>query len=245
MNTKHIFNMKHSKLILVFLLFAVTFTACKKDNEIEPNAPEITGLEIGTDNKKIAHPGNDLHVEAQIVAQSNIASVTLEIHPETGTGWTFSTTYTEGFAGAKNAEFHKHIDVPADAPVGAYHVHLKVKDEAGRETSVESDLKLEADPTLPSVTGFEVGLNAAGNDLHSEATITAPNKIAKITVEIHGAAWEKEFIYTDANMVGLTTYNFHKHMNVADAPKGHYHVHLKIVDQANKENEFEEHFDKP
>ncbi|MFC3199905.1 hypothetical protein ACFOET_19960 [Parapedobacter deserti] len=28
------------------------------------------------------------------------------------------------------------------------------------------------------------------------------------------------------------------------APAGHYHVRLKVVDQAGKENEFEEHFDK-
>lgn len=241
----NIINMKHTKLLLAFLFLAVTFTACKKDNEIDPNAPEINGFELGTNNSKTGHPGNDLHIEAQIVAQGNIASVELEIHPKSGTGWTVNTTFTEGFSGQKNAEFHEHIDIPADAVLGDYHVHLKVTDQNGRETVVESDLKLVNDPTLPTVSDFEVSLNAAGNDLHAEANVTAPNKIAKITLEVHGNGWEKEVEYTDAAMVGLTTYNFHKHVDVAAAPKGHYHVHLKITDQQNKEIEFEEHFDKP
>lgn len=135
--------------------------------------------------------------------------------------------------------------MPADAALGSYTVKLKARDTKGRETTIESTLELHNDPTLPSATGFEVGLNAAGNDLHAEAVVTATNKLAKIIVEIHGNGWEKEFSYEDANLVGKTTYNFHKHMDVTAAPKGHYHVHLKVVDQAGKEAEFEAHFDKP
>lgn len=120
-----------------------------------------------------------------------------------------------------------------------------MRDTNGKETKVESTLELQNDPTLPSATGFEVGLNAAGNDLHAEASITAPNKLAEIIVEIHGNGWEKEFSYKDEKIVGQTTYNFHKHMDVTAAPKGHYHVHLKVVDQAGKSATFEEHFDKP
>ena len=135
--------------------------------------------------------------------------------------------------------------MPADAAIGKYRVVLTLTDQQGQVTKIESDLELKFDPTLPQATGFEVGLNTAGNDLHMEANITAVNKIAKIIVEIHGGNYEKEVIYTDAAMVGANSYNFHKHLNVSDVPKGHYHVHLKIVDQANKENEFEEHFDKP
>ena len=238
--------MKHNKLIAGFLLIAATFGACKKDDDVAGlSAPVISALEIGPDNNKTAHPGGDVHVEAEITATANIESVTLEINPKSGTGWKLNTVYMEGFAGLKNAEFHKHVDVPADAALGSYDVVLKVRDSNGQETKVESTLELQNDPSLPSLAGFEVGLNAAGNDLHAEATVTAANKIAQIIVEIHGNGWEKEFSYADANMVGQTTYNFHKHMDVTAAPKGHYHVHLKVVDQAGKAAEFEEHFDKP
>jgi hypothetical protein len=238
--------MKHNKLILALLFIAARFSACKKDEEM-PNtsAPVISGLEIGPNNNKTAHPGGDVHVEAQVTATENIESITLEIKSKNSTGWSLKTTYTDGFAGLKNAEFHKHVDVPVDAVLGAYEVYLTARDKNGKETKVESTLELSSDPTLPSLIGFEVGLNAAGNDLHAEAVVTAPNKIAQIVVEIHGNGWEKEFTYLDAAMIGQTTYNFHKHMDVTAAPKGHYHVHLKVIDQAGKETEFEAHFDKP
>lgn len=235
--------MKHNKIIIALLLITSIFAACKKD-KVELAGPTINGLEVGHENNKTAYPGTDIHIEAAIVAAANIAKVTLEIHPATAGGWEYEQEYTEGFAGQKNAAFHKHIDIPADAALGKYHIHLSVTDQQGQVTEVESELEIKFDPTLPSAIGFEIGLNAAGNDLHLEASISAVNKIAKITVEVHGPAWEKEFEFTDAAMVGQTTYNFHKHVNVGAAPAGHYHVHLKVTDQAGKENEFEEHFDK-
>jgi len=235
--------MKTTKTLLLFFLFAITFTACKKDEQM-PQAPTISALEVGTNNSKIAHPGNDLHIEAKINAPANIKDVVIEIHPKSGSGWNFNTTYTEGLAGLKAAELHKHIDVPVDASVGAYHGHVKVTDQNGQVSEVEFELQITADPSLAKVTDFEVGLNTAGNELHVEAAITAPNKIAKLVLEIHGSGWEKEVSYRDAALVGKTSYTLHTHLDVAAAPKGHYHVHLKVVDQSGKEVEFEEHFDK-
>lgn len=237
--------LKTVKMLFAALLLSSAFTACKKDDDDDMgSAPVISGLEVGLNNSKTAFPGADVHVEAEITATANIAKVTLEIHPQSGSGWEFKQEYTEGFVGLKNAEFHKHIDVPATAALGKYHMHLVVTDQLGRTTEIESELELKNDPTLPSITGFEVGLNAAKNDLHMEAVINAPGKIAKVVVEVHGGSWEKEFEFTDAAMVGQTTYNFHKHADITAAPAGHYHVHLKVIDQAGKENEFEEHFDK-
>ena len=235
--------MKISKFLFTFATVAALFTACKKDEVIE--MPKIEGLEVGLNNSKIAHPGSDLHIEAQLLATETIASVKLEIKPVATTGWSFNEEFTTGFTGQKNAEFHEHFDIPADAALGMYKVILTLTDAKGQITKVESDLELKYDPTLPQATDFEVDLNTAGNDLHVEATITAVNKIAKVVVEIHGGTYEKEVEYTDAAMVGATTYNLHKHINVSDVPAGHYHVHLKVVDQTGKENEFEEHFDKP
>lgn len=232
------------KPIFTLLLFISVFAACKKDSEEVFPAPTITGLEIGSANSKIGFAGNDIHIEGEIIAPANIASVTLDIHPKTGAGWTFNQTYTEDLVGLKNAEFHQHIDIPANAVLGVYHLHLKITDQAGQTTDVEADIEIKKDLTLPTVTGFEAAPNTAGNDLHLEAAIGAVNKIAKITVEIHGGTYKKEVAYTDAAMVGQTAYNLHKHIAIADAPVGHYHIHLKVEDQAGKSIEVEEHFDK-
>lgn len=234
------------KSILRNLLFVASVStlmaACSKDDDEPTPKPTITMHELGSDNSKIAYTGSDLHVDAEIVAPGNIASIMLEIHGDGN--WELDTTYTTGFAGLKNVEFHEHVDIPAEAPVGRYHFHLVVTDQRGQQTTYEDDLEIKEDPTLPTATGFEIGLNTAGDDLHVEASITAPNKIAKVVIEVHGSNWEKEFEFTDVAMVGQTTYNLHKHLNVGAAPAGHYHVHMKVVDQAGKEREFEEHFDK-
>ncbi len=220
------------------------FVACKKDKDDLPAAPTIQLTELGSDNSKTAYAGADLHIDAEILAPGNIASVQVEIHPEGSSDWEYDSVYTQGFVGLKNAEFHKHIDIPADAAPGHYHFHLIVTDQHGQKTTVEEELEIKVDPTLPSLTGLELELNEDKTDLHIGADIAAPNKIAKVVVEIHGGSWEKEYEYTDAGMIGKTEYHFHKHINVSEAPAGHYHIHIKIIDEAGKEREFEDHFDK-
>jgi len=247
MNTNNLIikssKMKTNKIFIAVLCFVAVLSACKKDKDVVIAPPTISGLEVGTSNNKTAYPGNDLHLEAEIEAPGNIANVKLEINPVNGTGWKVNTTYTDGFAGLKNAEFHKHIDVPEDAATGDYKVVLSVTDQQGKTTKIESDLKVVVDPTLPSVSGLEIEYE--GNDeIHFEANITAPNKIAKVVVEVHGGTYEEEFEFTDAAMVGQTSYTLHKHIHITGAPAGHYHVHVKVVDQAGKEIEVEEHFDK-
>lgn len=230
--------------MLALLLAGTLFVACKDDNEVDVAAPTITGVEIGSGNNKQAQAGGDLHIDAQIVAPGDIDRVQLTIHPEGSSGWELDTVFTEGLSGLKNADFHKHIDIPASAGLGDYHLHLVVVDKNGNKAEIESELQVIKDPTLPSVEGFEVEVEDAGKGLHLEAAITAPGKIAAVIVEVHGNGWEKEFEFKDAAMVGQTAFNFHKHVDIAAAPAGHYHVHLKVTDQAGKQNEFEEHFDK-
>jgi len=235
---------KQNKLTALALVgFTIlAFASCNKDEDIIQQ-PTIEGLEVGHDNNQTAYPGSDLHLDAEILAPGTIASIKLEIHPEAGEGWTFEKVYTTGYAGVKNADFHEHIDVPDDAAVGEYHLHLVVTDNAGNTAEAESHLEIVVDPTLPSIAGFEVEFEAAKGELHVEGDITAKHEIAEISVEVHGGDYEKEF-EVDGDYVGKTEFHLHKHFDISDAPAGHYHVHLRIKDQANKEREFEGHFDK-
>ncbi|GGH57024.1 hypothetical protein HNQ91_000127 [Filimonas zeae] len=227
--------------VLVASMFVV---ACSKNDDDAVPAPSITVTELGSDNSKIAFAGSDLHVDATLLAPGGIAGVAVEIHPEGASGWEFDSTYTEGFTGLKNATFHKHIDIPAEAAAGAYHVHFTITDQRGQKAEFEAELEIKVDPTLPTISGFAVATEDGGKELHVEGNIVAQNKIASVTVEVHGSAWEKEFVYNGAAMVGKTTYSLHEHIDISAAPAGHYHVHLKVTDQAGKEKEFEEHFDK-
>src|SRR3546814_5447762 len=138
-----IMNNQNKYLICIHLRFIlVTWAVCDKNGTPAVDKLLIESLEIGLDNSGIAHPGSDLHLDAAIVAPGDIASITLSIHPEGADGWEFEQVFTEGYEGLKNADFHEHIDVPADAAEGEYHLHLAVADKAGNTVEVESTLEL-------------------------------------------------------------------------------------------------------
>lgn len=143
--------MKTKKIITTILLVAgiFSFNACNKDDE--PAKPQITLTELGYDNSGIGYLGSDLHIEADIVAEAKIDRVTVEIHTESGHEgkaaanalfeWEVDTVYTE-FYGLKNTEFHKHLEIPAEADTGHYHFHFIVTDLEGQQTTVEEELEI-------------------------------------------------------------------------------------------------------
>jgi hypothetical protein len=136
-------------LATALVIFGFSAVSCNDD---EPSKPKATIHELGTDNSKTVVAGTDLHVDVEIEAPNKIASVTVKIHPE-GTAekaalvgtttWSFDSTYTE-FDGLRNAEFHKHIDVPVTAAAGDYHFHITVVDQDGYAASAEEELTVTA-----------------------------------------------------------------------------------------------------
>lgn len=117
------------------LLFA---TSCNKEEN--PAKPTVNLTEVGHDNEKVAMRGDDLHLEADILAEGLIKRIDVEIHQENGT-CEIEKSYTEGkYVGVKNVEFHEHIDIPADAPLGEYHLHFTVTDQKGQTTLAEAHI---------------------------------------------------------------------------------------------------------
>ena len=143
-------------LTAIFVMAMFVFVSCSDDDDDFP-APLISNLEIGHHNSMIGHPGHDLHIDADIVAEGRIESVVIEIHYEgdhhhdhksgqhddhDGHAWEFEHTWTE-FSGLLNARFHKHIDIPEDAKTGHYHFHFKVIDQQGKVTEIEEEFELK------------------------------------------------------------------------------------------------------
>ena len=126
------------KAILLFSLCVLGFSSCKDNNEPDPAKPVINLTEIGRDNSKTVTAGNDLHLDASIVAEGLIRQIDIEIRQEDG-DFKIEIAYTEGkYIGVINADFHEHIDIPADAPAGEYHLHFIVTDQLG-QTKMESE----------------------------------------------------------------------------------------------------------
>jgi len=155
--------MKANIYIKILLLSTtISLFSCEKD---ESASPLIDDFELGYQDSKKATLGNDLHINAEVVAEAKINTIKVEIHPEEGHDgkgasnpfhegeWEFDSTYTE-FQGLKNTTFHKHVDIPVTADTGTYHFHLIVTDMEGNQTEIEEDLKLEQpdDTEAPEIT---------------------------------------------------------------------------------------------
>lgn len=116
-------------------------TSCKKDDD-GPLEPEIDLTEVGSGNSRRAFIGGDLHLEAILRAEGLIAKIEIEIHEENGS-YEMARSYDEGmYIGTREVEFHEHIDIPIDAPAGAYHLHLTITDRQGKTASAHTELQL-------------------------------------------------------------------------------------------------------
>ncbi|MDO1498833.1 DUF4625 domain-containing protein [Euzebyella saccharophila] len=94
--------------------------------------------------------GSDFHVEFMIEAVNGIHNVSVDIHAhdlELAEGeeeWDFEEVYEEGLHEETSAEFHKHIDVPATAPAGEYHMLITIEDEDGNTKMIATHIDVTA-----------------------------------------------------------------------------------------------------
>ena len=134
--------MKTNNILRFLAIFTLVagLAACQKN----PAAPKITLTEVGHENSGKAEQGDDMHLEADILAEGLIKSIHVEIHKENGS-YEIEKSYTTGkYIGVKNIEFHEHIDIPAEAPLGEYHLHFTVTDNEGQTATAETHVEVIA-----------------------------------------------------------------------------------------------------
>ena len=143
------------KPIFFSLLTTILLISCT-DDEIQP--PVISNVEVGAVHDEgaedvhadegIAHPGESMHIGADILAFARIESITVDIHSDEITpaagevAWEFEEVYTDAKYQVLNAELHEDIMVPENAALGEYHVYIIVVDEAGNSTRAEAHFDL-------------------------------------------------------------------------------------------------------
>lgn len=235
-------------IILLFCMSIITFSSCSNDDDDKPAKPAINLTEIGSENSKRGVAGSDFHLEGSVIADGLIKQIDIEIHQESGGSFKIDKSYKEGkYIGVKNADFHEHIDIPADAPAGDYHLHFTVTDQFGQTTTVESEVAIEAVPVDILIEGLKFG---SGHDFLDDkigyigtapvvevASIKADNGIDRVFIEIHSegetAAFDLDTTYIYTGETELK--DFHKHVLIPDdVPAGDYHFHLKVYDKSGK-----------
>lgn len=141
------------KLKVVMITATIILAASCSDDEI--SMPEIQNFRIGYDNTAAFHAGDDLHIDAEIVARNGIDVIVIDIHYEGDHKKTFRLANGdhdnheweeeirfESFRGLKNTTFHEHIDIPADAMPGLYDLHFKVIDQEGYTAEVDVEFTI-------------------------------------------------------------------------------------------------------
>lgn len=143
------------KPILLSFFTILLFVSCT-DDEIQP--PVISNVEVGAVHDEgaedvhadegIAHPGESMHIGADILAFARIESITVDIHSDEITpaagevAWEFEEVYTDSKYQVLNAELHEDIMVPENAALGEYQVYIIVVDQAGNSTTAEAHFDL-------------------------------------------------------------------------------------------------------
>lgn len=128
-------------------LISVALFACESVDK-----PVINLLEVGYENTHTATIGQNLHLEAEMIADGKIDKIQLRIHPEgeehehetEHEGWEVDTLYTGAYADVRNTLFHEHIAIPAGAEAGHYHLHIILTDKEGYQATAEAEIELVA-----------------------------------------------------------------------------------------------------
>lgn len=94
--------------------------------------------------------GDDFHAEFMIDAVNGIHSITVDVHTHEvtpGEGeveWDYEEEFLGDYHEQTSVEFHEHIDIPATAPAGEYHVIFTVEDEDGNTVEYETHIDITA-----------------------------------------------------------------------------------------------------
>lgn len=238
-------NKKFILLSVLGLLIVSSFFSCKKENTLETAEKlDIVIKEVGIDNNMKVYAGQDLHIDADVTATRKISSIKIQITlAETNYGWDFTKTYTTGYVNLKNANFHEHIDVPDNAKAGKYELLIIVTDELGEKVQQKVEFEIVKDPTLPVLKGISLKV-VSPSMLNISGLVNAPNKIKELSVEVQSADWTKVFKFLEEDMVNQTSYNLNKNIDINGAPAGHYHINVKLTDQADKTMLYQIHLDR-
>ncbi len=135
-------SLKYLGILAIACVINFSFNSCGDDGPTIAK-PTINLTEVGHDNGHHAHPGHDMHLEANIQAPGTIHDIVVEIEQVGGTT-KIKEMYTKGkYVGVKNTEFHEHIDIPASTPLGKYMLYFTVADDFGQQTTVSCEIDME------------------------------------------------------------------------------------------------------
>ena len=137
---------------IITVISILVLISCQEEAEPVLPSPTIENVEIGLNNNEIGVIGSDFHLNADILAGELIEQVQVQIAPQDGKTyegfWDFELTWEE-YNGTKNANVHKHFDIPIDAVEGIYDFLIIVTDQNGTSTEEKRSVTIYSPENLP------------------------------------------------------------------------------------------------
>jgi len=131
-------NLKYRSLMMALICtLSLGFTACNDDDD-EINAPAITIEEANIE-------GDELCVEADIIAEGKTAAITINITDKTGKTNKATKVVTDTkYIGVLNISgFHVHVDIADKNVIVGDLLHLSVTDANGKQTTAKKSITQE------------------------------------------------------------------------------------------------------
>lgn len=149
-------NMKKINVMAVLLLFVATFSACKKEKKTgsEPVVlkPMMENLQLGLGNSNIGVIGEDFHFEGDILAVEMIDKVVVDFLQKPGETYSKSWKHQiiwDQYQGLRNANVHKHFNIPSDAAEGNYDLVITIYDKNGSMEVIKNHFEIFYRANLP------------------------------------------------------------------------------------------------
>lgn len=125
------------------LIVSHLLISCEKKEDLK--IPQVENFEIGHSNDGKGYIGHDVHLNADVLAGSQLGSVEVHILPKPGQSYAYAWQLKlvwKDYVGMRNAEIHQHVDIPADAAPGLYDFHFIVHDKNGTKLHITQDITL-------------------------------------------------------------------------------------------------------
>ncbi len=199
----------------------------------------IEGLVFGAGHNfpdnNIGYIGGSPVVEAgKITAKAGIKKIEVFMHSEEATPEFKIEAVFEQKGETELEGFHKHVNIPANAPAGPYHLHFKETDTKGNHTEGSLDVELKA-PGI-TVTDIEIGHDnvAKASNIHTEFKATSDVDFKSVRIRIYKETAPTDILWTKTiDKKDVKTFTFHEHLDATEGGKvvpGDYILEIRVND---------------
>lgn len=238
------------RVSLPLIAALAVFSACEDDEVVDTTAPTLV-----VEHSEVVAPGGEFDLDLQLEDDLALGEVRVDIHNdfdahEHGRLNAVPFEYTnvfDGMRGKKTFPLHEHIDIPANAATGPYHVSITYFDNAGNEGVLYVGSFEIADPAQsPSITILPASGELEPNAdkiLALEGTIEDGDGLDEVhimVIEEHEEeaagrlASETPLYNQDWELAGATSFDLATDItpaiDLSTAPAGHYELRIMARD---------------